>query len=208
MRARLTLASILLLGFVLGRLTTADFAWAQAGDAAAPAPSEPAGEAAPSEAAPSRGIAPAVEGQPRYLPAIEAELEAMGVAELRCEANDEERGACSFHATGAETDRELDVQLAYSDVTDTIYLYVNEFLSAPNDGEHTGPLLRRLMELNWTMLLGKFEWDPTDGEVRLAVVLNTDSNFDRRAFRSGVRALGALADRYYPELHRLETTGR
>lgn len=200
MRSRLQIALVLALGLVLGRLTTADFAWAQTGDEEETAPA--------TEAAPSRGVAPAVEGQPRYLPAIQAELAAMGVADLACEASDAERGTCRFHATGTETERVLDVQLAYSDVTDTIYLYVNQFLSAPNEGEHTDPLLRRLMELNWTMLLGKFEWDPTDGEVRLAVVLNTDSNFDRRAFRSGVRALSALADRYYPELHRLETTGR
>lgn len=202
MSSRLKLASVLVLGLVLGRLTTVDFAWAQAGaeDEAEGAP--------PSEGSPARGVAPAAPGQPRYLPAIQAELEAMGVADLSCAANDEERGTCRFHATGTETERVLDVQLAYSDVTDTIYLYVNQFLSAPNEGEHTDPLLRRLMELNWTMLLGKFEWDPTDGEVRLAIVLNTDSNFDRRAFRSGVRALTALADRYYPELHRLETTGR
>jgi hypothetical protein len=201
MSPRVQIASVLLLGLALGRMTAVDFAWAQAGDDETPAPP-------PSEDNPARGVAPAVEGQPRYLPAIQAELEAMGVAELSCTANDDERGACHFRSTGTETERELDVQLAYSDVTDTIYLYVNQFLSAPTDGEHTDPLLRRLMELNWTMLLGKFEWDPTDGEVRLAIVLNTDSNFDRRAFRSGVRALTALADRYYPELHRLETTGR
>ena len=56
--------------------------------------------------------------------------------------------------------------------------------------------------------MGKFEWDPTDGEVRLAMVLNTDSNFDRRAFRSTVRALAALADRHYGELNRLRESGR
>jgi hypothetical protein len=132
----------------------------------------------------------------------------MGIAGVTCTADDADRASCSFHQTGAETERELDIRLAYSDVTDTIYIYANQFLSAPSEGEHSDALLRRLMELNWTMLLGKFEWDPTDGEVRLAMVLNTDSNFDRRAFRSAVRALGALADRYYPELHRLETTGR
>ena len=42
-----------------------------------------------------------------------------------------------------------------------------------------------------------------DGEVRLAMILNTDSNFDRRAFRSAVRGIGQLADRYLQELERL-----
>src|SRR5690606_18776640 len=87
--------------------------------------------------------------------------------------------------------------------TDTIYLYVDRYLMAPADEQTTPALLRRLMELNWTLLLGKFEWDPTDGEVRLAMILNTDSNFDRRAFRSAVRGIGQLADRYFNELDRI-----
>lgn len=156
---------------------------------------------------PDRGLATTPEGQPRYLEAIRTELTAMGIPDVTCTADDAQRASCHFQQTGAETERVLDIQLAYSDVTDTIYLFANQYMSAPSDGTNTDAVLRRLMELNWTMLLGKFEWDPTDGEVRLAMVLNTDSNFDRRAFRSAVRALGALADRYYPELHRLETTG-
>ena len=57
------------------------------------------------------------------------------------------------------------------------------------------------MELNWELLVGKFEWNPRTGEVRLSAVLNTDSNFDRRAFRSIVHALDSIAVRYYRELH-------
>jgi hypothetical protein len=60
-----------------------------------------------------------------------------------------------------------------------------------------------MMELNWRLLVGKFEWDPSDGEVRLAMVMNTDSNFDRRAFRSLVRAITDQADRLYGELTRV-----
>lgn len=183
---------LVLLGVVIGRASVALPAWAQTEDE------------------PARGVAPVTEGEPRYLGAIRAELDGMGITGVRCEAapGDTQRATCAFQQTGAETDRTLDVRLAYSDVTDTIYLYAAEYLSAPSDGPHSDALLRRLMELNWTMLLGKFEWDPTDGEVRLAMVMNTDSNFDRRAFRSAVRGLNVLADRYYPELHRLETTGR
>jgi hypothetical protein len=47
------------------------------------------------------------------------------------------------------------------------------------------------------------EWNEADGEVRLSMVMNTDSNFDRRAFRSIVRQVGPLADRYLDELTRL-----
>ncbi len=192
MNRRLLSLVLVLLGVVLGRASVALPAWAQTEDE------------------PARAVAPVVEGEPRYLPAIRAELEAMGIADVRCAVGegDTQRATCAFQQTGAETERTLEVRLAYSDVTDTIYLYAADYLSAPSDGEHSDAVLRRLMELNWTMLLGKFEWDPTDGEVRLAMVMNTDSNFDRRAFRSAVRGLNVLADRYYPELHRLETTGR
>lgn len=143
------------------------------------------------------------EGQPRYLAAMQRELEAMRVRGARCEAADAQRARCSFNARGITTGRDFAIRLVYSDRTDTIYFFIENYLSAPADGQSTNVVLRRLMELNWTLLLGKFEWDPTDGEVRLAMILNTDSNFDRRAFRSAVRGIGQLADRYYNELDRL-----
>ena len=59
------------------------------------------------------------------------------------------------------------------------------------------------MELNWELLIGKFEWNPRTGEVRLGATFNTDSNFDRRAFRSIVRALDTIAARYAAELRDL-----
>ncbi len=160
-------------------------------------------EAAPSEDAPAQETETAPEGQPRYLAAMERELTAMRVRGARCEAADPQRARCQFAARGITTGREFAVRVVYSDRTDTIYMYVERYLEAPADGQTTDALLRRLMELNWTLLLGKFEWSSTDGEVRLAMILNTDSNFDRRAFRSAVRGIGQLADRYFNELDRL-----
>jgi hypothetical protein len=186
---------LVLLGIAIGRLTVQSSALAQ--DAGTPAVGPVAGQ-----------VATVPEGQPRYLAAMREELTAMGVADAACEATDSQRAHCTLSQSGSSTDREYEVHLSYSDVTDTIYAYVDRYLVATSDAEHTDALMRRLMELNWTMLLGKFEWDPTDGEVRLAMVLNTDSNFDRRAFRSTVRALTALADRHYGELNRLRETGR
>ena len=198
MRTRLAGLSLCLVGFLCGRLTTLAPALAQ--DAAPPA-------AAPSEDAPARAVGEVPAGQPRYLAAMRDELTAMGIADAACEATDAQRAHCRLTQHGASTDREYEVNLAYSDVTDTIYMYVDRYLVVPSDGEHADAVMRRFMELNWTMLAAKLEWDPTDGEVRLAMVLNTDSNFDRRAFRSVLRALGALADRHYGELNRLAETG-
>jgi len=167
-----------------------------------------AGVARAAVAAPAATTATVPEGQPRYLAAMREELTAMGVADASCEATDSQRAHCRLTQTGSSTNRGYEVHLSYSDVTDTIYAYVDRYLVVTSEGAHTDVVMRRLMELNWTMLMGKFEWDPTDGEVRLAMILNTDSNFDRRAFRSTVRALTSLADRHYGELNRLNESGR
>lgn len=156
------------------------------------------------EDAPTRETQAVPDGQPRYLQAMQGELEAMRMQGAACETVDVQRARCEFTARGVSTGREFAVHAVYSDRTDTIYLYVDRFLVVPADAPSSGPVLRRLMELNWAFLLGKLEWDSTDGEVRLAMVLNTDSNFDRRAFRSAVRGVIALADRYWGELDRLQ----
>ncbi|MDQ3037158.1 MAG: YbjN domain-containing protein [Myxococcota bacterium] len=180
--------SLVVLGIAIGRLFDVLPAIAQEGTEDAPAQA--------SETVP--------EGQPRYLAAMRTELEHMGIAEFACQATDAQRAMCELTQHGSSSGRDYRLRALYSDRTDTVYLYVERYLVAPQDGAGTNALMRRLMELNWQMLLGKFEWDPTDGEVRLAMILNTDSNFDRRAFRSSVRGLTQLADRYWSELDRIQ----
>ncbi len=140
-------------------------------------------------------------GTPRYMPAIDAELTAMGI-EHTCEPTGTVRALCTFHRAGP-SGRDFDVKVVYSDDSDTIYMFVERYIVAAADADTTPAVLRRLMELNWQLLVGKLEWHSTDGEVRIAFVLNTDSNFDRRSFRSCVRSIVNVADRYYPELSRL-----
>jgi hypothetical protein len=161
--------------------------------------------AQPPANAPDAGAAhpAAPNSEPRYLAAMRDELTGMRVRGAQCEATDAARSQCTFTARGITTGRDFEIHLVYSDHTDTIYVYVQRYLVVPPNEQTTPAVLRRLMELNWTLLLGKFEWDSTSGEVRLAMVLNTDSNFDRRAFRSAVRGIGQLADRYYRELDRM-----
>ncbi len=139
---------------------------------------------------------------PRYLQAIEAELSALSIPHT-CEAVTETRARCAFTRRVATSERELTVHLVYSDETDTVYIYVARLVVVPPDAPSTPAALRRMMELNWALLVGKLEWNAADGEVRLSMVLNTDSNFDRRAFRSLVRQIGPLADRYAGELERI-----
>lgn len=139
---------------------------------------------------------------PRYGAAMADELAAMGL-DPTCEALSPTRMRCNYRARSSATERAFEAHAIYSDDTDTIYFCVEHYLDAPPAAASTTVLLRRLMELNWSTLVGKFEWNPRDGEVRLSAVLNTDSNFDRRAFRSTVLAVDTIGARYHAELSAL-----
>jgi hypothetical protein len=139
---------------------------------------------------------------PRYLEAMETELEALRIPH-ECVASSETNAECTFRHRGATSQREFEVRLRYSDDTDTIYFYVPRYLIATPEAAGISTVMQRLMEINWELLVGKLEWDRRDGEVRLSITMNTDSNFDRRSFRSIARAIGPLADRYADELERL-----
>jgi hypothetical protein len=141
---------------------------------------------------------------PRYAQVMEQELAALGT-NAHCEREPSGRHHCIWTGRSASSGKDAAVGAAmhavYSESSATIYFYVEDYLSLPPEAPKTNATLRRLMELNWELLVGKFEWNPRTGEVRLSAVLDTDSNFDRRAFRSIVRALDTVAARYYRELH-------
>jgi hypothetical protein len=141
---------------------------------------------------------------PRYFDVVESELSAMSVS-ATCQVTDENRATCNYVHHGQRSEHDFTLKLIYSDESDTIFMYVDRFLMAPIANPGTPALLAHLMELNWAMLAGKFEWDSNDGEIRLSVTLHTDSNFDRRAFRNLLHSLALRADRYYVELRRMVT---
>jgi hypothetical protein len=137
----------------------------------------------------------------RYAAAIEAELRQMGIA-AECASESATRHRCRAARPAAGAGHAL-LHVVYSDESDTIYFYFERYLLLPSDHARAATVLRRLMELNWDLLIGKFEWNARSGEVRLGATLNTDSNFDRRAFRSIIAALDTLAARYAAELRDL-----
>lgn len=126
----------------------------------------------------------------------------MGLAP-QCTTDTPARHHCVWTRAGREGEAELAAHAVYSDDSDTIYFYLERYLVLPSDHPRAATVLRRLMEINWEILVGKFEWSPRSGEVRLSATLSTDSNFDRRAFRSILRALDRVADRYRSELQHL-----
>lgn len=147
----------------------------------------------------------AAQDEPRYLTQVRAELQAMGFAP-QCAAASAQAGSCRTRAQ-AEGDRPATRRFVavfeYSDVTDTVYVYLDHYATLRAEGADVAAATRRLLEMNWEMLVGKFEWSPTSGEMRLGTVLHTDTNFDRRAFRGAFRALLRLGERYAEEISRL-----
>lgn len=134
--------------------------------------------------------------EPDYMPAIRQEL-----ARLNVEANcDDATGTCFFTRQIGDGGRTFDVGIRYCRVTDTVYVYIERFLVLPSPAGPSAELARRLLELNRRMVTAKLEWDRPTNSIRLSVVINTDSNFDRRAFRSQLLGLWANAERLWPEL--------
>ena len=147
--------------------------------------------------------------QPRYLTQMQAELQAMGLSP-QCASANAQAGSCTTRASappaaanGQPSNRRFVLSLQYDDNSDTIYVYVDHYALLHGDAQNAGQVFRRLLELNWEMLIGRFEWSSASGEIRLSAVMNTDSNFDRRAFRGVVRSVLRLADRYADEIARL-----
>jgi hypothetical protein len=191
-----------LAAFGIGRLSADTSVFAQDATTTAAEEAVPAVAGPGTEDAPTHEVGEVPAGQPRYLAAMRTELDALGL-EGACAADDPQRAHCDVRLQGETSHRTFNVRMVYSDATDTVYFYIDNYLLAPADAPTTNELLRHLMELNWRMLTGKFEWDASNGDVRIAMTMNTDSNFDRRSFRSIVRSLQEQADRLYAELARI-----
>jgi hypothetical protein len=138
---------------------------------------------------------------PRYAQQLADELSALEL-EPQCSARSATAFHCSYAARSSLERRDLTAHAHYDDTTDTVYLYI-PLLTIADTAKSLPSLLHRAMELNWELLGAKLEWSAQSGELRLSAVLHTDSNFDRRAFRSLVRALDRLTLRYSVQLRQL-----
>ena len=89
-----------------------------------------------------------------------------------------------------------------------VYIFLNRYLALPNDDPARDAVLRELMKLNWSLNIGKFEWDPSDGEVRFSYCFTTENGVGYEAFDAVVRTLLQTGDRLWPELKRLTEGSR
>jgi len=88
---------------------------------------------------------------------------------------------------------------------DMVYLFLNRFLSLPKESPNRDAVLRKLMETNWDLNIGKFEWDPSDGEVRLSYTFTTENGMGYEAFEAIVATLAKTGDKYWPDLKKMTT---
>ncbi|MCP4676741.1 MAG: hypothetical protein GY854_14755 [Deltaproteobacteria bacterium] len=138
-----------------------------------------------------------------YMPAIRQELARLDIP-VRC---DDATSSCIYRKALSDKGPSFDIVLRYSRRTDTIYIYIDKFI-LPKDGAPSCELSHRLLELNREMVTAKLEWDKASKSVRLSVVINTDSNLDRRALRSQLVGLWAVAKKIWPTLSALAGDSR
>lgn len=134
-----------------------------------------------------------------YMPVVRQELARLGL-EARC---DEKLSACFFEHSLDDGAKPVEVTVHSSESTSTIYIFIERFLVLEGSVGPSLELARKLLELNRQMVTAKLEWDRTSGTIRISTVLNTDSNFDRKAFRSQLKGLMSNAEALRPILSEL-----
>ena len=98
---------------------------------------------------------------------------------------------------------QYDIRIFIDDERKVVYVCVNRFLYCPTSHPRHSPVMQRLMELNWKLLIGKYEWDKNDGEVRLSYTFSTENGVGYDAFETCFQVLIMTADQHYPELMKL-----
>jgi hypothetical protein len=120
---------------------------------------------------------------PRYMAAVKQEIVRMGFP-LECRDSE---GICTIAATApqSETATEMTIpmpiQIAVDDTSSTIRMLITSSYSA---SDLSGEEAKRLLTLNHQLMTAKISLDGKTGTLTLSSVVNTDSNFDRKTFRS------------------------
>ncbi|MGC9314614.1 MAG: YbjN domain-containing protein [bacterium] len=93
-----------------------------------------------------------------------------------------------------------DLNVLLFDQLDIVYIYVGQYLSLPLNDEASGYMLSYLMNQNWNLTFGKFEWDIEDGEVRYSHTLPVDDGMSKETFQAYVNTMLNVADDIYPDM--------
>jgi hypothetical protein len=104
--------------------------------------------------------------------------------------------------TGRNTDFQVNVQLFTDEKV--LFLAVSDYLRLEDATTSSAMvlLLTQLAAMNYELLLGKFQLNPSTGEISLSVELNLDDGLGFRTFKAVSDHLIRTADQRYPELLR------
>jgi len=84
-----------------------------------------------------------------------------------------------------------------------VYAFLNRYLVVKPDHPRLPEILAQLMQENWRLNIGKFEWDKSDGEVRFSYCFSTENGIGFEAFKAVISTLVKTADERWPELKAL-----
>jgi len=108
---------------------------------------------------------------------------------------------CVYKKQLKENEKPFDIRVRYSKTTSTVHIVVERFLEIKNEEGISLALAKRLLELNKEMICAKFDLNNVNNSVRLSTIINTDSNFDRAAFRSQLVGIWKITEKLWPELN-------
>jgi len=86
-------------------------------------------------------------------------------------------------------------RIRVSNKLDLVYLYIQDYLVVPKTHRNKDKMMSRLMELNFELNVGKFEWDSR--------AFSTENGLGFEAFRAVFETLLVTADDKYEDLQKL-----
>lgn len=119
---------------------------------------------------------------PKYMDAVQQEISRLGMS-ASCQ---ETTGACTITLAPQKNEPNSSnaiepISITVDDASKTIRIAIEEFLSTETLIFETA---KRLLELNHKLVVAKFSINPERKSISLSAIVNTDSNFDRKTFRS------------------------
>jgi len=127
----------------------------------------------------------------KYMDTVREELARLQV-EVHCQKG---KGHCTVETSGITEKIKAPLEIVLKKKSHTIYLFFDGFMPIDTEDMNNSSLLKKALELNSEMIAPRLELHSEKPFLRLSAVLNIDSNFDRKAFRSTVLSLISTAEK-------------
>lgn len=82
------------------------------------------------------------------------------------------------------------------------FIVVRDYLTVRPNSRNCDRALRALMDANWNLSVGKFEWSKTTGEVRITYAFGTQNGIGYDTFKAIFQRIAQAADEQLPMLKR------